>query len=184
MFPWQKYFLHPLTALIMALSAYHFVDHYALLDFRGAPHAVFVVIFLAYLLLAKKYDPSLSVIFFLIALFAGYKAYKIPEHAPNQAVTEEKIAQKLGILAAVIEYQAISTDDLPEKLSDFFLSDTLINRNEARYCIAPHCDNLLTSLGISGRSPKRFAIVYNDHTGHTWFVDDALVVEKIKGLSK
>lgn len=121
----QKYFLHPLTAVLFAGSAFAFLSHYDLLQIPYVEYITFAWIVMGYLLFSQKYDLSLSVGFFLFSLFIGYKAYSIPQQSLFQISQDQQVARKLVLLASQYQAKASEQDiqsvkkalDLPASVS-------------------------------------------------------------------
>lgn len=115
---WQTYVAHPLTALVFAWATWRFVDHYQLLEFFAAPLAAAGVVGVAYLFLSRRYDPILSIIFLVMALFSGFQAHQIPAkmHVQQESV-EEQIKSKLLVLSAAKKW-ALQKNQVVPALSE------------------------------------------------------------------
>lgn len=99
MIKFQKFILNPLTALLFAWGAFAFISHYDLLQIPYVEWMTAAWIVVGYLLFSRKYDLSLSVIFFLGAIFVGYKAYHIPVQSQFSVASDQQVARKLILLA-------------------------------------------------------------------------------------
>lgn len=107
----QRFIVHPVTALLLAVSGYAFVAHYELLQFSSAPLVFAVTVAMGYLLLSRKYDPILSYVCLSFALFVSYKAATIPSRSlARVAPVEDRIYRDLSLQMAVEQLKTM----LPE----------------------------------------------------------------------
>lgn len=172
----QKYVLHPLTALIMAFAVAQFMSHYQIVEFHLAAELSFIIVFIGYLFLSRKYDPSLTFIFLGVALFMGYKAMGIPGHTTTaQAPTDQILVQKLSSLVALVKFDEIQKGQLPSSLEG--LKMPLIETKDFQFQYCRQDDSCSRSLGQSS-----FYIIANKATKgdreKSWYIDDKFVITK------
>jgi len=185
----QKYFLHPLTAIFFATAAALTVYHYQLIDFSYSHYAVFGFVFLSYMFLSKKYDPSMTYIFLLVAAFIFYKGLQIKPLPANTVASEETLKNKLSVLASLIKAYEIEKGDLPETMADF--SGELITQNNIKfsYCSRDLCLrlNMPTAL-TNGFTENSFLVIGEDLSDNEktkkWYIDKDLdvFVQNKKGV--
>lgn len=153
----QRFIVHPVTALLLALSGYAFVAHYELLQFNHAPVVFAVTVATGYLLLSRKYDPILSYVCLSFALFVSYKAATIPDRSLIRvAPIEERIYRELSLQMAIKQLQSIAP-----KFADLKLQPELVNLDfTVQFCQENSCgeqfvaeaklkDKNLTGYGIT-----------------------------------
>jgi hypothetical protein len=154
---WQTYGVHPVTALLLAGSAFTTLHRFPVLDFPGAPYATAAVVLVSVLLLSRKYDPSLSAIFLGLALFT---AYKIANHKPqriNQEQPEYTAAKTLAVAIAEV-HNASDVPDLKTILKNLPLTKPVIP------CEAAECDD---------QNPAAFKVRFaNDNNDKIWYMND------------
>ncbi len=140
----QKWVLHPLTALLFASAMSFFVKTFGILDFSFAPHFVFIGFFASYLLFSRKYDLSLSVVFFCLSLWGSHKAWQIYSHPDISA--EWRLKWLASGLSARVMTKELGLHPLQD--GDTFrvplTKDALQNPNQEHDVIfykAQHCQN-------------------------------------------
>lgn len=137
--PWQKRFVHPLTAVILSGSVGHFVHHFHLLDFSFAWLAAALVVLVGYFFLSRRYDPTLSVIFFVISLVVGYQALQLsnPVEAPQLAL-EDRIENHLLLLESAKRINSVKNRSI------LSTKDFLVFSENVKFidCGVNECQNL------------------------------------------
>ncbi len=154
---WQTYGVHPITAFLLAGSTFTALTRFPILDFSGAPLAAAAVIGVSFLLLSRKYDPSLSAIFLGLALVT---AYKITNHKPQHMIQErpEYTAAKTLAVAVAEVHNASDVSDPKTVLMNLPLSQPV-------FLCAP-------SLCVD-EAPAKFKIRFaHDNAGKIWYMND------------
>lgn len=170
----QKFFLHPLIAILFGLSAAHLVHTYALFDFPGATVISGLVTAGGFILISRQYDKLLTAIFLAGAIVIAIKVLPLqPPISPEKSPTEI-IHQKLSVLATLVILERL---DHPQKpvdvprlaaplLKDFFKLDA---------CFAPHCP---ATGPLQGNPPDGFVLRAeltnpDDKAPPLWYLDDS-----------
>lgn len=156
--------LHIITALGFAWSVAVFVHHYDLIEFAGAPVLSFVFVFFGYWFLSHKYDPSLTIIFLVVAIFVFYRAATLPEKKIVEEPFEKVAAQKLSVLTSLVEEYRIRTGNLPKDLHEWKITDV----QNVFYCVRSDCDPKLTK-----ENPSLYFIGMED-----MYIDDSFKIGK------
>lgn len=163
--------LHLITALGFAWGVAAYVHRYDLLEFAYAPGLSSVFVFVGYLFLSRRYDPSLSVIFLVVAVFVFYQAVTLSEKKAVAEPFEKVAAQKLSVLASLVEEHRIRTGRLPNDLNKWIMQ----NGQDIFYCVRKDCDPELTK-----ENPGLYFIGMRDMLERGdpdfWYIDDAFHV--------
>lgn len=117
----QKFIIHPLTAFFFAVPAGLAVQRYGILEFPLAPWAAGGFVFLSYLFLLRRSDTTLTVIFFLAALFVFYRGLlrRSPVGFEAFVTIEQEAANKLTVLATLAKTRQHTVGHLPMTLEEF-----------------------------------------------------------------
>lgn len=169
--------LHLITALGFAWGVAVFVHRYDLLEFAYAPVLSSIFVFVGYLFLARKYDPSLTFVFLAAAIFVFYQAVTLSEKKVLPEPFEQVAARKLSVLASLVEEHRIRTGSLPHDLYEWRVKD----EQDIFYCVRTDCDPELTK-----ENPSLYFIGMRDMSEGGdpvfWYIDDAFrIFSKIKG---
>jgi len=172
----QKYALHPLTALLFAYTVAQFIHHFQLVEFAYASAASFVIVFVGYILLAQKYEASLSILFLIVALFLGYKAFALQKKVEvKPEAMEKRLIEKLSTLAALVSYSKIETGRLPKTLTDVHGSLVSANGVQFEYCLKDSdC-----AVGLVFDDSRFYIVARRSDVPHDyWYIDDKFDIYK------
>lgn len=175
--PLQKYVLHPITALLLGWGMARFVGHYHLLEFPFAPEVSFALFVSAYLLLSRKYDLVLSIIFFVLAVGIFSKSWQMkPLIAPMEPI--EKIAtRQLSLITALTKSYKISHGHFPTKIEDLAAQELNSSPLVFSFCEINSCSQeIKTSL----KEEPTFVIAAqnksDDKPGQLWYMTDSFEI--------
>lgn len=173
----QRFVLHPLTALLFAFAVGRCLYVYEIVTFDYAWVLGAVFVFVGFLFLSRKYDPTLSSVFLGAALFFAYQAYSISENpAPASKPADEVAIERLTTLAARARLIQIDTGHLPASLADIQGQMRGGLGLELEYCRSGEA--CFERLGFI-QSPHDFVIVARSkQAGIAWYVDESLSVYK------
>lgn len=173
----QKYFLHPVTALILAYGSAAFVHRYQLLEFPYASYCMFGFVFISFLLLARKYDLILSYMFLGAGIFVFYKAMTIPPVQPIKA--DSSVEAKLKTVGALVHLYHAQNESWPVGLDKTLQSKVDLPSLRLEYCQKPSCVEKIKGFSESllGKSPF-VVIAKQENDAIHWYVDQELNVYK------
>jgi hypothetical protein len=143
MFSWQKYIIHPLTALLFAVGTAKFIEHYQILEFPYAWLISFILVAVGYLFLSRKYDPSLSIVFFLASGFVGYQAMNLHMLKPQALSSEQLTLRKLYVLNAWVQRHQTMQGELPLSLKKATTKLESAEEYEVDFCLLDDCKKVL-----------------------------------------
>lgn len=115
----------------------------------------------------------MSIIFFIMAVFVGYRAMVIPDRPLKPAAGQQENINRLIAVASAVRYYEIIHGELPANLSQ--LSPILESARDVSYCQGQTC-SANEFLGTSGRSGLKFAIISRLVDPQVWYVDESLQV--------
>lgn len=176
----QKFVIHPITALFFAFAVTRFIHHFQILEFSYAAVLSFILVFLGYVLLSRKYDPILSYIFLAGALFIGFKALQLPEriHVISEK-PDQLMIKKLNSLAALVKYSEIETGKLPNSLRE--VGGDLIEVKGFNFFLCQKNKDCQQELSRINQRSQFYIVatkVNDENLKSTWLVDDSFVVFK------
>jgi len=178
----QKYILHPVMALIFAFGVARFVEHFQLLEFAYGAVLSFIFVFLGTLLLARKYDLSLTYIFLAGALFIGYKAFSLTDKKQVVSDTSDQVVvEKLNSMAALVKYAEIERGNLPKTLID--VDASLIEAQDIRFEYCHENKVCLKDFLLQDHDSSFYIVAKQDLTENKqniWYIDDEFIVYKIQ----
>ncbi|MCP5463860.1 MAG: hypothetical protein H7A33_02430 [Deltaproteobacteria bacterium] len=138
--PWQKYILHPLTALLLAIGSALFFKRYEFVAFPYSWFVTAVLVFVGYLLLSKKYDPILSLIFFGVAVFVMLKAAQLTGPVPQKPLDLQDYQEKLLVLATFVGEKRTNDDAWPKNTPGAEKALSALVGLPVRFCADSNCD--------------------------------------------
>lgn len=167
-----QFILHTITAFCFACGVAVYIRHYHLLEFPHAPLLSFVFVFVGYMFLSRKYDPSLTVLFLVLSGFVFYRAISLPEKKSANKSREEIITQKLSVLCALVGDYKIRTGKLPKDLSELTPEFVCERGFTCHYCVKKDC-----AMSLTKENPGLYFIwmrdMSDDKDKNIWYVDDS-----------
>lgn len=163
--PLQKYILHPITALLLGWGVARFVGHYHLLEFSGASGICFALFAVAYLLLSRKYDLVLSIVFLVVALGIFTQSWQMKTLTTSVETTDKTAIRQLSLIIALTKAYKISHGRFPEKIEDLTLSD--LNPSSLSFAFKKSSVAEDTGFIITAHNKS------DDKSGQFWYMTDS-----------
>lgn len=173
----QKYVLHPITALFLGWGVARFVDHYHLLEFPWAPEICFALFATSYLLLSRKYDLVLSLVFLVLALGIFTQSWQMKTPAVSVEPIDRIAIRQLSLITALTKAYQISHGHFPEKIEDLSVLDLNPSPLTFSFCEINSCAPHLKE-GLA-KEPHFIITALNksdDKKGQLWYMTDSFEV--------
>jgi hypothetical protein len=179
---WQRLVINPLTALFFAVCVGVAFYRFPIIDVSGAPYIGAGVVLVSYLMLAKKYDPILSAIFFAVALFLLYKTAFYRPRLLTANTPEISLRNDLSVIAAIAQTATLRDGHPPRTLAELPLDKLAHKPDGLGYCLAAECEKAPTDsnavfwISATARFP-------GDNPPETWYLNDRFQAYRFKATS-
>lgn len=160
----QKYFIHPITAFLFAASTWHICRIFPVFDFVYAEWAAGIAVLAGFLLLSRRYEMLLSVLFFSISLVVAYKVLPQQPQLSPQITFREKIERRLAVVATLALHDSALGLPVSEALNKY----TSKYFADLPFLIAWHAPvekGILLDVEITNP---------DDKSVHLWYLSDSL----------